>query len=50
MIQELEKCILCPHNCKINRNKKEKGFCKCDDKIKVALASLHKFEGEKKLQ
>lgn len=40
----LEQCILCPHNCKVNREKGEIGRCKCNDKIKIALASLHKFE------
>ncbi len=40
----LEKCIICPRNCKINRLKGEKGFCNCDDKVKVALVSSHEFE------
>lgn len=40
----LEKCILCPHNCKVNRLNGQAGRCKCDDKIKIALVSLHKFE------
>ena len=44
MIKELEQCKLCPHNCKVNRLNGEIGRCKCTDKIKVALASLHKFE------
>lgn len=40
----LEQCKLCPHNCKVNRLNGEIGRCKCTDKIKVALVSLHKFE------
>lgn len=40
----LEKCEICPRNCKVNRLKGEKGFCKLDDKIKVALVSSHDFE------
>ncbi|MBR3133850.1 MAG: radical SAM protein [Clostridia bacterium] len=40
----LEKCMLCPRNCGINRSIGRRGFCKCDDKIKIALASKHMFE------
>lgn len=40
----LESCTICPHNCKVNRFKGQKGRCKCDDKLKIALASLHMFE------
>ena len=40
----LEQCMLCPHNCKVNREKGEAGRCKCTNKIKIALVSLHKFE------
>jgi len=40
----LKNCILCPHKCGINRISGEKGRCKCDDKLKIALASLHMFE------
>ena len=40
----LESCTICPHNCKINRLNGQKGRCKCDDKLKIALASLHMFE------
>lgn len=40
----LDSCALCPHNCKINRLEGKKGRCKCDDKLKIALASLHMFE------
>lgn len=44
MIERLVSCTLCPHNCKINRLEGKIGRCKCDDKLKVALASLHYFE------
>ena len=40
----LENCMLCPHRCGINRIEGHQGRCKCDDKIKIALASLHMFE------
>lgn len=40
----LDSCTLCPHNCKVNRLKGKYGRCKCNDKLKIALASLHMFE------
>lgn len=40
----LKNCTLCPHKCGINRLKGYTGRCKCDDKLKIALASLHMFE------
>ncbi len=40
----LEKCMVCPRNCGINRSIGRRGFCKCDDKIKIALVSKHMFE------
>lgn len=40
----LEKCSLCPHNCKINRNKGKIGRCKSTDKVKIGLYSTHNFE------
>lgn len=40
----LDSCTLCPHNCKVNRSIGKKGRCKCDDKLKIALASLHMYE------
>lgn len=43
MLNELEKCTICPWKCEINRSKNV-GVCKCSDKIKIALASLHYFE------
>ena len=43
MKEFLEKCELCPRKCKINRYETF-GFCKAQDKIKVAHIALHKFE------
>ena len=40
----LEKCEICPRKCKVNREKREKGFCNAGDRIKIALVSLHDFE------
>ena len=44
MIENLKSCTICPHNCKVNRIGGNKGRCKCDDILKIALASLHMFE------
>ena len=40
----LEKCCICPHQCKVNRLTKKQGRCKAGDKVKIALYSVHKFE------
>lgn len=44
MLNELECCKICPRNCSVNRNDGKKGYCKCDDKIKIALVSTHYYE------
>ena len=44
MIEQLEKCKICPHKCLANRNKGQVGRCKSTDKIKIALYSVHNFE------
>lgn len=44
MIEQLSSCTICPHRCKVNRLKGFSGICKCDDKIKIALSSLHYYE------
>lgn len=41
---DLEKCVICPHRCGINRIKHEIGRCKSTDKIKIGLYSIHDFE------
>ena len=43
-MKQLEKCTICPHKCNIDRSIGNKGRCKCDDKIKIALASVHEYE------
>ena len=44
MNRELDKCILCPRKCMINRNMGEVGFCLAGNKIKIAKAYLHMWE------
>lgn len=44
MLKVLEACEVCPHACKINRNRGQRGKCHCDDTILIALASIHHFE------
>lgn len=44
MIEKLKSCTLCPHNCKINRLEGNKGRCRSNGELKIALASLHYFE------
>lgn len=40
----LKECNICPRNCKIDRTKGKYGYCKCDDKVKIALVSIHHYE------
>ena len=42
-MEVLKECMLCPKKCGINRYEKL-GFCKANNKIKVAYYSLHKWE------
>lgn len=44
MLEELKKCEICPFRCKVNRLEGQIGRCKCNDKIKIAMYSLHNFE------
>ena len=44
MYEELIECKICPNNCKVNRIDGKSGMCKANDKVKIALASLHYFE------
>lgn len=39
----LKNCHLCPHNCGVNRYK-YKGYCKANNRIKIAYYSLHMWE------
>lgn len=43
-MRELEKCDLCPHECKINRNKGKIGRCQATNRVRIALYSTHDFE------
>lgn len=40
----LKSCILCPRVCKIDRTTGQTGYCKADDRIKIAKAYLHMWE------
>ena len=40
----LDNCNICPRKCGVNRNKKEFGFCRAGNKIKIARYSLHFWE------
>lgn len=40
----LDRCVLCPRNCGVNRNNDEVGFCGASNKIKIARYSLHMWE------
>lgn len=44
MLEELRQCEVCPFRCKVNRLEGKIGKCGCNDKIKIALASLHYYE------
>ncbi len=44
MKEELNRCMLCPRKCGVNRNNLELGFCKTGNKIKIAKAYLHLWE------
>lgn len=44
MREFLKKCMICPRECKVNRLNNELGFCKSNDKIKIAKYSLHMWE------
>ena len=44
MLEILEQCTICPHNCGINRLNNQIGRCKSKDTVKIALYSTHNFE------
>lgn len=44
MFEELIKCKVCPHNCKVNRINNEIGRCRASANVKIALVSLHYYE------
>lgn len=43
-MEELRECKICPHNCKVNRLDGQIGRCKANNKVKIALVSLHNYE------
>ena len=43
-IELLNHCRICPQECMARRNEEKIGKCGCNDKIKVALVSLHYYE------
>lgn len=40
----MEECIICPRNCRVDRTKGKRGYCRENDKIVVARAALHMWE------
>lgn len=44
MIERLNKCKICPHQCGVNRNINQLGRCKSNANVKVALVSSHMYE------
>ena len=45
MIQDfMKECTLCPRDCKVNRAKGQRGYCKVDGELIVARAALHMWE------
>lgn len=44
MVELLSNCRLCPHQCSVNRNQGELGFCRLDAGLHIANISLHKGE------
>lgn len=43
-MKKLENCNICPHECHVNRNQGKIGRCKANDKVRIALYSIHDFE------
>ena len=44
MTELLKKCMVCPHNCGINRLDGQIGRCKSKDTVKIGLYSIHDYE------
>jgi putative pyruvate formate lyase activating enzyme len=40
----MDKCVICPKKCGVNRNKGQKGFCGTADKIFIASSNVHMGE------
>lgn len=43
-MEKVDSCIICPHNCKVNRNNGQIGRCRSGKNIKIALVSIHNYE------
>lgn len=41
---ELKQCTLCPRNCRVDRTKGERGFCRETDQVMAARAAIHMWE------
>jgi putative pyruvate formate lyase activating enzyme len=44
MEELFNKCILCPRECKVNRNKGELGYCRVSNKVTIGGYHLHMWE------
>ncbi len=44
MLEVLEKCEICPRECKVNRRSGKVGNCNATDRVEIALVSLHHYE------
>lgn len=44
MKKEFNECVLCPRNCRVNRNLGQLGYCKASNKLYIAKYYLHKWE------
>lgn len=44
MEELLNKCMLCPRTCGVNRNNNELGYCRASNKIKIGGYHLHMWE------
>lgn len=40
----MDKCELCPRECKVDRNNDQKGLCRSSNKIFVASCNIHTGE------
>lgn len=43
-LKEFDNCILCPRECRVNRNAGQLGYCGCDAGYNIASVCIHKGE------
>ena len=43
-VESIKNCILCPRECRINREDRKRGYCGMDSRIYAARAALHMWE------